>query len=166
MATKRADGTVSLRLELLEPRQEFPPAAARNDDEAGGIDEVPPAVDRRVDADLAVRGNDVEAIDDDTPQTRALADRGVVHDDRVFDDGAFVDPHRAAEDRVADGRPLDERRLTDVGVVHVAADEARGRPGMRAGADGPIAIVQIETRRFAEQVYVRLPVRRDHSHVS
>src|SRR5207249_2542767 len=129
--------SVSLPLELLEARQELPPAAAGNDHEPGGIDEVPPAVHRWVHADLAVRGDDVEAIDDDAPQPRALADRRVVHDDRVLDDGALVDPHGAAEDRVADGRALDQRRLADVGAVHVAAAEAGGRAGMRRGAHRP-----------------------------
>src|SRR2546427_12928821 len=111
MATKRPDDTAfALRLELLEPRQEFPPAAPRNDHEPGGVDEMPAAIHRRVHADLAVRGNDVETVDDDAAQARALADRGVVHDDRVLDDGALVDPHGAAEDRVANGRALDQRR--------------------------------------------------------
>src|SRR5437762_14061780 len=81
MATKRPDDTASPSgLELLEARQELPPAPAGNDDEPGGIDEVPSAVHGRVHADLAVRGNDVEPVDDDAPQPRALAHRGVIHD--------------------------------------------------------------------------------------
>src|SRR5262249_30940015 len=140
--------------------------AARNDHEPGGIDEMSPAIERRIDADLAVRGNDIEAVDDDAPKPRALADRGVVHDDRILDDGALVDPHGAAEDRVADRGALDQRRLADLGVVHVAADETRGRPGMRARAYGPVAVVEVEARRLAEQIHVGLPVRRDAPHVA
>src|SRR5437879_1152481 len=102
MATKRPDDTASPSgLELLEARQELPPAPAGNDDEPRGIDEVSSAVHGRVHADLAVCGNDVEPVDDDAPQPRALAHRGVVHDDRVLDDGALVDPHGAAEGRSA-----------------------------------------------------------------
>src|SRR5438552_12546491 len=167
MATKRPDDTASPSgLELLEARQELPPAPAGNDDEPGGIDEVPSAVHGRVHADLAVRGNDVEPVDDDAPQPRALAHRGVIHDDRVLDDGALVDPHGAAEDRVADGRALDQRRLADVSVVHVAADEARGWSRMRARAHRPVPVVEVEARRLAEESYVRLPVRRQTAHVA
>src|SRR5262245_47332 len=109
-------------LELLQPEQELATAAARHDDDARGIDVVPPAVDGRVHADLTVGRDDVEAIHDRPPQAGALADRGVVHDDRILDDRALVDPHRAPEDRIADGGALDQRGLADVHVVHVAAD--------------------------------------------
>src|SRR5437868_3868372 len=92
-------------------------AAARHDHAPGGIDEMPPAIERRIHADLAVRGDDVETVDDDAAQPRALADRGVVHDDRVLDRGALVDPHGATEDRVANRGALHERRFADVSVV-------------------------------------------------
>src|SRR5438477_13198543 len=167
MATKRPDDTASPSgLELLEARQELPPAPAGNDDEPGGIDEVPSAVHGRVHADLAVRGNDVEPVDDDAPQPRALAHRGVIHDDRVLDAGALVDPHGAAEDRITDGRALDQRRLPDVGVVPVAADEAWRWSRMRARAHRPVPVVEVEARRLAEQVHVGLPGRRQASHVA
>src|SRR5207249_8178024 len=103
--------SVSLPLELLEARQELPPAAAGNDHEPGGIDEVPPAVHRWVHADLAVRGDDVEAIDDDAPQPRALAARRVAHDARAPDAAGLVDPHSAAERRDAGGCSPDVRCL-------------------------------------------------------
>src|SRR5688572_5815493 len=102
------------------------------------------AVGGGVDADLAVGRDDVEAIDDGATHTRALAHRGVVHDDGVLDHRALVDPHRAPEDRVADGGALDERRLTDVRVVDVAPDEARRRPRVMAGTNGPVAVVEVE----------------------
>src|SRR5260370_34590147 len=102
MATRRPDDTASPSgLELLEARQELPPAPAGNDDEPGGIDEVPSAVHGRVHADLAVRGNDVEPVDADAPQPRALAYRGVGHDDRVLAHGARVVQHQPAQRRVA-----------------------------------------------------------------
>src|SRR5207253_592574 len=85
--------------------------------------------------------------------TGALADRRVVHDDRVLDDGALVHPHAPAEDRVADRGALDERRLADLGVVDVPADEPRGRAGMVLAPDRPGAVVEIEARRLAEEVH-------------
>src|SRR5262249_56204673 len=98
-------------------------------------------------------GDGVKATADGPPQAGTLADRGVVHDDRVLDDRALVDPYRAAEDRVADGGALDQRGLADVHVVHVAADEARGRTQVLAGADRPVAVIAVETPRRAPQVH-------------
>ncbi len=114
-------------LELLQPEQELAAAASGHDDDPRGVHVVPPSVDGRVHADLAVGRDDVVAIHDRPPQAGALADRGVVHDDRVLDHRALVDPHRAPEDGVADGGALDQRGLADVYVVHVAPDEARRR---------------------------------------
>src|SRR5258708_37404888 len=123
MGTKRPDDRASPSgLEPLEARQELPPAPAGNDDEPGGIDEVPSAVRGRVHADLAVRGNDDEPVDDEDPQPRALAPRGVVPDDRVLEDRALLPPHGAAEGRVADGGALEHRPPADVRGVRAAAD--------------------------------------------
>src|SRR5580765_4710304 len=99
-------------LEFIQPEQELAASAPGDHDDAGRIDVVSPPVDHRVYADLTVGRDDVEAIDDGPLEARALADRGVVHDDRVFDDGTLVDPDRAAQDRVADGGTLDQRGLT------------------------------------------------------
>src|SRR5688500_10368529 len=104
MVMKRRAGTEE-PLELLETGEELAPAAARDDDEAGRIDEVAALVEDAVESDLAVGRNDVEAVDDGAAQARALAHGRVVHDDRVLDHGALVDPHRAAQDGVADGGP-------------------------------------------------------------
>jgi len=124
------------------------------------------AVGLRIVADLGIRRNDVEAVDDRPAEMRALADGGVVHDDGVLDHRALVDPHRPPEDRVANGRALDQRRLTDLRVVDVAPDEASRGTGMVRAADRPEAVVEVEARRLAEEIHVSFPVRGDRTHVT
>src|SRR5688572_19384146 len=142
MTTKRR-----ATLELLESAQELAATTPRHHDDAGAVDVVAAAILLGVVADLGIRRDDVETIHDAPAEARALAHRGVVHHDRILDHGPFVHPHAPAEDRVAHDRPLDERALADLAVVDVAADEARGRPRVRAGADRPLAVVEVEAGR-------------------
>src|SRR5215813_6654616 len=69
--------------------------------------------------------DDVEAIDDGTPQPRAFADGGMIHDDRFLDICPLLNSHRMPDDAALYISVVDHAADPDEAVLDMPRDDLR-----------------------------------------
>ena len=88
------------------------------DDDPRRVDVIPTAlVLITVEPHALVGFDDVEAIDDGTPQPRPFADGGMIHDDRFLDLRPLVNAHRMTDDTALHVRVVNHAADADEAVL-------------------------------------------------
>ena len=120
--------------------------------------------------DRAARDH-VVLVDDGVADAAVFADVDVGQQDAVMDGGVAVDEDLVEQDRVGDRAAGDDAAVADdgvdgptdareaVGVDLLVVDELGGGQAVVVVVDRPERIVEVEVRRGAAQVHVRLEIR-------
>ncbi len=116
---------------------------------------------------LSALTDDRHFIDDAALDLSACLDIAVGQDNRLADDSFRADNHPRRQHRTFNDRSgADDRSIGNHTVFdHGALLDDYWRAFLTAGMDNPRAIVQVQGRRFAEQIHVRFPERVNGPHV-
>src|SRR5919106_4974347 len=136
-----------------------PPCA---DDDSRRVNVIPTALILITVESGALTGlDDIEAIDDGTPQLRAFANGSMIHDDRFLDIRPLVNAHRMADDTAPHCGVVDHAADPDKAILDMPGDHLRRQADDTLRLDRPAPVIEVECRGGAEKVHMRRPIGRE-----